>query len=201
MPPFTAVLLTHLQRAGFEGCPRYLAPGVLSFLPGDVPAKWRRFDDDQVAAAAALLRRLHDASRDLAATLGGEVVCHHDCGPNNTVFRAGRPVAFIDFDFAAPGERLEDGAYVVWAGGGASRPERGPATEQGRQIRVLADAYGLTAGQHRRLLPALVARLDRNVRFWQGQPAVLAGPSPAEVVAWTRREAAFVGEHAADLEV
>lgn len=132
-PPFTAVLLTHLQRAGFNGSPRYLRPGVLSYLPGEVPTKWRRFDDDQIAAAAALLRRLHDASRDLAATLGGEVVCHHDCGPNNTVLRAGRPVAFIDFDFAAAGDPLEDVAYLVWSWCVSSKPERGPAAEQGRR--------------------------------------------------------------------
>ncbi|WP_425508413.1 phosphotransferase family protein [Streptomyces roseirectus] len=35
-------------------------------------------------------------------------MCHHDLGPNNTVFRDEMPAAFIDFDLAAPGSPLED---------------------------------------------------------------------------------------------
>lgn len=59
---------------------------------------------------------MNDASRGLAERLGGgEVVWHHDPGPNNTVFRDGVPVAFIDFDFAAVGETLEDVGYTAWS--------------------------------------------------------------------------------------
>ncbi|MBB4751035.1 phosphotransferase family protein [Actinoplanes lobatus] len=192
---FTATLLAHLAAAGFDGAPRHLGRDdlgrdILTFLPGEVPAKWRAHDDGQVAAAAALMRRMHDASRDLAGD--GRVVCHHDPGPNNTVFRDGRPVAFIDFDFAAPGDPLEDLGYLAWSWCISSKPERGDAARQAGQVRVLADAYGLTAARRRDLPGAVEQRLERNERFWEQAPAVTAGPSPAECLAWTRREKAFV---------
>lgn len=34
-------------------------------------------------------------------------VCPNDLGPNSFVFRDGTPIALIDFDMAAPGERLD----------------------------------------------------------------------------------------------
>lgn len=194
----TGMLLSHLAEAGFDGAPRYLGRDeldrdVLSFLPGDVPAKWRAMTDDQVAAAGALLRRFHEASRGLAGRLGdGPVICHHDPGPNNTVFRLGRPIGFIDFDFAAPGDPLEDVGYMAWSWCISSKPARGDAAGQARQVRVLADAYGLSAGQRAGLLDAVQERFVRNERFWTGRPSVISGPSPAEALAWTSAEKAFV---------
>jgi Phosphotransferase enzyme family len=199
---FTASLLSHLARAGFDGAPRYLGKDdlgrdVLSFMPGDVPAKWRSFADEQVAQAGALLRGLHDASRGLAGRLGGgSVVCHHDPGPNNTVFRDDRPVAFIDFDLASVGDPLDDLGYLAWSWCISSKPSRGDPTDQAHQVRVLAESYGLFAGQ-RRLLPAAIQdRLARNERFWDERAdhgaSVIAGPPPAEVAAWTRQESTFV---------
>jgi phosphotransferase family enzyme len=200
--PFTARLLTHLARAGFDGAPEYLGRDerdrdVLTFLPGDVPAKWRAFTDEQVSAGGQLLRRFHQAGRGLAeSTGGGPVICHHDCGPNNTVFRDDRPVAFIDFDFAAPGDPLLDVAYLAWSWCISSKPARGDAASQARQVRVLADAYGLSADQRCRLVGAIGERFVRNERFCLGRiehgPPVISGPSPAEVWAWTVREKAFV---------
>jgi aminoglycoside phosphotransferase (APT) family kinase protein len=51
-----------------------------------------------------------DEAAELEVPLSGGR-CHHDPGPNNTVFRDGRPVALIDFDFAAVGDPLEDVGY------------------------------------------------------------------------------------------
>jgi thiamine kinase-like enzyme len=194
------MLLSHLASVGFEGAPRYLGEDgvgreILTFVPGDVPAKWRAFVDEQVAQVGILLRRMHDASRDLAECLGGgDVVCHHDPGPNNTVFRDGLPVAFIDFDFAAVGDPLEDVGYVAWSWCISSKLTRGLPTEQARQVRVLADAYGLSADQRRRLPTAIEDRFLRNERFWREradrQRVSHAGPGAAEVLAWTRQEAA-----------
>jgi Ser/Thr protein kinase RdoA (MazF antagonist) len=48
-----------------------------------------------------------------------EVVCHNDLAPNNTVYSGAglgdggsglRPVAFIDWDLAAPGRRIQTAA-------------------------------------------------------------------------------------------
>ncbi len=197
---FVARLLSHLARTGFDGCPQHLGwdqhgRDILSFVPGHVPPRWQHFTDDQVGQAAMLLRQLHNATRELASSLRGEAVCHHDPGPNNTVFRDGRPVAFIDFDFAAPGHPLEDVGYMAWAWCISSRPDRGPAAEQARQVRILADAYGLSPTDRRRLPAAIRERLHRNEVFWRNilddQAASVPRARCTEVLAWTQRELAY----------
>ena len=133
--------------------------------------------------------------------------------PNDAVFVAGRPVAWIDFDFAAPGDPIEDVAYLAWSWCISSRPDRGPAAEQARQVRLLADAYGVDHEERRRLVRAIDERFDRNVTVWRdvttgsvAQRPVAQQPVPqhpdarrraAEVVAWTRSEQRFVAENAA----
>ncbi|HEX4224680.1 MAG TPA: phosphotransferase [Pseudonocardiaceae bacterium] len=57
---------------------------------------------------------MHDASRDSGLVGRHPVVCHHDPGPNNVVFRDDELVAFINFDTAAPGSPLEDLGYLAW---------------------------------------------------------------------------------------
>jgi Phosphotransferase enzyme family len=42
-----------------------------------------------------------------------EVICHNDVCPENVVYRAGRAVALLDFDFAAPGSRVYDLARLA----------------------------------------------------------------------------------------
>ncbi len=209
---FVADLLGHVHGAGFHGCPRYLGRDdldrdVFSYIPGDVVARWRRLDDAEVAAAARLLRQWHDATRGFR---GGGIVCHHDPGPNNAVFVAGRPVAWIDFDFAAPGDPIEDVAYLAWSWCISGRPDRGPAAEQARQVRLLADAYGLDVHRRRRLVRAIDERLEGNVALWRtvgtgtadsaAQHPVAQHPDARrradEVVAWTRSEQRFVAENA-----
>jgi Ser/Thr protein kinase RdoA (MazF antagonist) len=213
---FVARLLAHLADHGYAACPRHHgqdASGrdVLSFVAGEVVGRWRRFPDSDVAAVAAMLRGFHEASRGLAHDVIGfsrdlysgytgadAVVCHHDPGPNNVLLDRGVPVAFIDFDFAAPGHRLEDLGYLAWSWCISSRPDRGPAPEQARQVRVLADAYGLDDPDRFRLLPAVRARMKRNLVFWHrllGQPWDRNGASPEDVIAWTRRELAFTALH------
>jgi hypothetical protein len=207
--PFIAEYLEVLAANDFNGCPRHHGSDsedrdVLSFLPGDVPPKWRQWTDAQVSAAARLLRGLHAAGRELVATAQGfasefasgyqgadAVICHHDPGPNNTVFRDGIPVALIDFDFAAPGHPLEDLGYLAWSWCVSSRPDRAPAAGQAAQVRVLADAYGVAPADRARLIEAVFERLRRNVGFWNHS----GGESSVEIVKWTHREHAFLAEH------
>ncbi|MDN3241702.1 hypothetical protein [Glycomyces tritici] len=123
---FMAALLGLLERQGFDGAPRHLGRSdeadVLSFLPGEVPARFGVWSDEQVRAAAALLRRMHDATRgsDLAGRC--DVVCHHDPGPNNAVFQGGLPVAFIDF--AEPPRAARSRTWPTWRGPGPSPRSR-----------------------------------------------------------------------------
>ncbi len=197
---FMAALLELFEQRGFGGAPKYLgrADGVdlLSFIPGDVPARFRPWSDAQVSAAAALLREMHDATRgsDLAGRF--DVVCHHDPGPNNVVFQDDMPTAFIDFAEAAPGGRLEDVAYMAWTWSIASK-QAVPLQDQARQVRLIADTYGLEAPERHALVDCILERQSRNVRFWAeflARPATVP-TSPevlAERIAWSRREHAFV---------
>jgi thiamine kinase-like enzyme len=180
--------------------PRYLGQDergrdILTFLPGSVPLKWRTFTDQQIREASRLLRQFHDATRGSSLGGGCSVVCHNDPGPNNLVFQDDRPVAFIDFDVAAPGEPLEDLGYMAWSWCISSKAERQPAEQQARQVRLLVDAYGLK-GNPTDLFPAILERLERNIRFWserQGSPGTTA-ISPeriAENIEWSKRELAY----------
>lgn len=199
--PFVAELLRHLQRQGFTGAPSHLgsdAAGrdVLSYLPGWVPARFQRWSDPQVAAAGALLRSLHEATRGCRLTGRYPVICHHDPGPNNTVFHEDLPVAFIDFDTAAPGDPLEDLGYMAWTWCVSSKPGAPPAATQAAQVRVLADAYGLGSASRHRLIGAVLDRQTRNARWWRSH---LARPGPrvaddqqiTERIAWSEREHAY----------
>jgi len=61
---FSTRLLVHLAHIGLDGAPRLLGrddhnPGILSFIPGWVPANFQRFEDKQVWDAEQLLRRFH----------------------------------------------------------------------------------------------------------------------------------------------
>lgn len=65
-------LLRHAEAKGFDGTPRYLGIDdqrreILSFLAGDVPQDLGSFSDEELVAAAKLLRRFHDMSVDFLA--------------------------------------------------------------------------------------------------------------------------------------
>ncbi|MEU7660782.1 phosphotransferase [Streptomyces lincolnensis] len=211
--PFVAELLGHLERCGFAGAPRHLGTDglgrdVFGHLPGWVPARFRRWSDGQVAAAGALLRAFHDATRDSGLVGRCSVVCHNDPGPNNAVFSAAGgvplpvpvpalvPVALIDFDTAAPGEPLEDLGYMAWTWCVSSK-ESVPG-RQAAQVRVLADAYGLDADSRSGLVDAMVDRQERNARWWRVR---LDGTGAAdrrrtvERIDWSERERAFTVAH------
>ncbi|MBA4864335.1 aminoglycoside phosphotransferase family protein [Streptomyces sp. PSKA54] len=203
--PFVAAVLGLLERRGFTGAPRYLGRDqtgrdMFSYVPGWVPDKLRPWTDAQVAAAGALARAMHEATRGSGLVGRHQVVCHHDLGPNNAVFQDGMPVAFIDFDMAAPGSPLEDVGYMAWLWCVSSKAEAPPVDGQAAQVRVLTDAYGLAGPERDQLVDAMLERQARNVRFWA---EVQAGAGPVEAtreqiadrIAWSRREHAHTVEH------
>ncbi|MGW1746523.1 phosphotransferase family protein [Streptomyces sp. NPDC002092] len=207
---FVGALLTHLERYGFTGAPRYLGTDekgrdMLSYLPGCVPSRFRRWTDPQVAAAGTLLRKLHEATRGSDLTGTAPVVCHHDPGPNNVVFGShdDLPAAFIDFDTAAPGDPLEDLGYMAWTWCVSSRPDRGPVSGQAAQVRLLADSYGLAPQSRPTLFDAMLDRQTRNARWWRDQ---LDRPGPHRVgedriaagIAWSGREHDYTAAHRAE---
>lgn len=200
--PLTARLLTHLANIGFDGAPRYLGRDernrdIFSFISGWVPANFQRFENSQVWRAGQLLQRFHAATADSHLVIPGQVVCHHDPGPNNVVFRDGIPHAFIDFDMAAPGDPLDDIGYMAWTWCVSSRPDRGSVTFQAGQVRLLSDAYRLAACDRRRIVDAIIMRQERNIHFWSTYLAdeshtVLTSPEEIqERIDWTEREKAY----------
>jgi hypothetical protein len=194
-------LLGHLHHAGFDGCPQPMGVDdrgrdVLSYLEGEggsIPLREETVTDRALVEQAALIRRFHDATasfahhhlpwdpllRDPAGT--AEVVCHNDLSIPNTVYRAGRPVALVDWDFAAPGRRLWDLAYAAWWLVPLHRPDAmeaigWPPVDQARRLALFADAYGLDA-ERSELLDVVGERQQRNqhqLRSW-----VAAGLIPA----------------------
>lgn len=196
---FVAALLRLLEEKHFDGVPHYLGQvdgrDVLSYIAGDVPSRFQTWSNEQVAAAGVLLRSLHDATHGSALAGRCSVVCHHDAGPNNVVFRNGAPVAFIDFDTAAPGSPLEDFGYMAWTWCISSKQTL-PVEGQAAQVRVLTDAYGLDSIQRSVVVDCVLERQSCNARFWA---ELLASPErlPAapevigDRIAWSQREQAF----------
>jgi Phosphotransferase enzyme family len=152
---FVQRLLRHLAQHNWPGAPRFLGTDAkgretLTFLDGHVA--WEPSQppevtsEESLVAVANLVRQFHDltAGTDLAGD--HEVVCHNDLSPKNTVYRhlgAGlRPVAFIDWDIAAPGQRVHDVAHVCWQYVGLG-PDVADVDVAAQLVRAIVDGYGL----------------------------------------------------------
>lgn len=140
-------LLRHLEKGGFEGAPRFLGLDplgreILTYLPSDLECDADGFSDDQLTAAAALLRSFHEATLDFAPVVkaGAEVLCHNDWTPANTVFRGTMPYGMVDFDTVAPGTRLWDVSYSAWTWLDLSDPAFS-ADEQLRRLELFCTGY------------------------------------------------------------
>jgi aminoglycoside phosphotransferase (APT) family kinase protein len=176
--------LRAVRDTGFTGVP---APvGIddsrerLEFVEGDVAhapyPDWVQ-SDAALASVGRLLRELHDAARQFDATgrtwnrsvadpAGGTLVVHNDIEPANVVFRDGIAIAFVDFEFAAPGRAVYDLAQLarLWVpiDDAVDRERVGwhPADHVAR-LRCLTDAYGLDREGRAQLLDAMDDALDR----------------------------------------
>jgi aminoglycoside phosphotransferase (APT) family kinase protein len=146
---------------------------ILSFIPGFVPSELGCFSDAQRIAAARLLRQLHDATLDCGLRNPHEIVCHGDPSPCNCVFVDGVPVAFIDFDDAHPGTRLEDLGYAAWLWIDIGNDDLS-ADVQGQRVAEFFQSYGLgTDDAISSIVSAQVALALRTdvagVRDWSNQ--------------------------------
>jgi aminoglycoside phosphotransferase (APT) family kinase protein len=182
--PTVHAFLTALGNTGFTGASRpdgFEPDGRerLVFIEGEVPLPpyppWAR-SDAALESVTTLLSAFHRASAlvdpgtaswsgELADPNGGPVVCHNDVCLENVVFRDGRAVDLLDFDFAAPGRPVHDlaqfarmcvpvdddlsAARLGW--NEPRRPER---------LELVADTYGLAGGERLELLGCL----DRSMR-------------------------------------
>lgn len=204
---------------------------VLSFVPGYTPREPLPADtagEEVLAALARLIRALHVASAGWApppgAVWGGipgagaaalppvdgqpELVSHRDYCPGNVVFRDGLPAALIDFDLAKPTTRLYDIANALWWWAPLCDPrDRAPAfaaLDISRRAAVFADAYGMTAGQRRDLVPltiSLARRRHQTARAAAGASAAFqrlweegARDKLPRAEAWLEREGPVIAE-------
>lgn len=174
---FVAAVLHHLEPTGLA--PRYLGVDeqgrqVLGHLDGRVPWREREdpayFSDVALTRLGELIRTLHDACAGTELAVDAETVCHRDLSPKNTVYRdsdAGPlPVAFLDWDLAAPGRRIEDVAFAGWHWaelGGDADP-----TELGRRCRLLCDAYEAAPGPPLPRHELVDVMLDQIEGTWRG---------------------------------
>ena len=186
--PFVHALLGYLTAHGFTESPVLLEATPtherLSFIAGEVgndPLKPHMQSDGMVIEAAQLLRRFHDLTADfvippdaqflLPTQSPHEVICHNDFAPYNLVFQGEHIVGMIDFDAAAPGNRLWDIAYAVYrfaplvtdahclAMGWQHVPDR-----QAR-LMLFCDAYGLE--NRVPLIETVIRRIEALVRYMQ----------------------------------
>ncbi|MFV2121815.1 phosphotransferase [Streptomyces sp. Act-28] len=157
---FVSDLLRLLESRGWGGAPRYLGMDdegreVLGHLDGHVAWEPCRpaavSSDESLVTVARLVREFHDLTAGTPPAGDQEVVCHNDLSPKNTVYRLCggelRPVAFIDWDLAAPGARIHDVAHVCW-----QYLDLGPSVtdveEAARRMRLIVDGYGLSDRRH-----------------------------------------------------
>jgi hypothetical protein len=130
--------------------------------------------DVALVSVADLVRRYHLAvasfdpsgyswPRPIPSRFRTGLVSHNDVHPANLVFRGGRAVALIDFDWAGPGSAVWDFAAAAryWA---PLQPDRDITDDrQGRKLerfRIFLDASGLSRAGRRQVAEALVANHD-----------------------------------------
>lgn len=168
--PAVHALLRYLEAAGFPESPRVLGSDgqgreILSFIDGETTMQhpWPAWAwaEDTLVQAGRLLRRYHDTvaafSRTRRHWLSGpsgvapnQVVCHNDFAPYNVVYRDGRIVGLIDWDWAGPAVPAWDLAMAAYAWvplfepSVAGRLEPRPPTDLGARLRLLLDCYGLS---------------------------------------------------------
>ena len=184
-------LLKHLEAQGFDAAPRFLSIDaqnreILSFLPGEVPPDLAHFEDVQLATAARLLRRFHDATEDFAAATDpqAEVICHNDWGAHNAVFRDGLPYGIIDFDTIAPGLRLWDLGYSAFSWLDLGNTDYS-GDEQVRRLVVFADGYGLAGCGPAQIAAHALARQTALAASGRRRGMGEMADWAAEAAAWT----------------
>ena len=191
-------LLNHLTAAGFAGSPRVLGIDdadreILEFVPGEVGSltasqplppwfrtpescwsigRWIR--DFQLAQTGLVVDPAKPWRRAAGSSLGpGQVIVHHDVSPYNTVRRPDGSLVVLDWDFARPGDPIEDLAWAAWRwvplmAGRRWHAEYGIGSDadvrqrQERSLGALLDGYGPSTRQRRLLREAVAHQMTTH---------------------------------------
>ncbi|MBB5577667.1 MULTISPECIES: aminoglycoside phosphotransferase family protein [Rhizobium] len=231
-------LLRHIEHQGFEGAPRAYGfddqgRECLTYIEGEVglgkgfiPDQYGRFDvrlpdyvwsDRALVHLGKLLRSYHDAAASflwndrnwrIEPREPVETICHNDLSPWNTVFQAGLPVAFIDWDAAAPGPRSWDLGFIAWRWVPFWRDGKCEAhglpkgvREKARRFQLFLDAYGIEPD-----IEIMRAAIERVRQMQEHMRNLAASGSPWEMELERRGvlnegalEIAWMEEHAREL--
>jgi hypothetical protein len=230
--PWTATVhavLRHLERVGFAAAPRVIGAGfdregreTLTYIEGEGvnPAPW---SDHAAVVIGRMLRRLHDATASFRVPgdavwrpwfgrgIGGphRVIGHCDAAPWNILARGGQPVALIDWEVAGPVDPLTEVAQAAW--NNAHLYDDDVAAMNGlpetsvrmRQVRLLADAYGLSAAERRALAVRIIdfaAQSAANEVIEQGITPDTRSAPRVWGIAWQTRSVAWMIRHRPMLE-
>ena len=132
--------------------------------------------DTALTALVRVVRELHDLTAGTSLAAGGEVACHNDLDPRNTIYRkrasAVEPVALIDWDLAGPGDRVNDLAHICWTYTGIGRGAAASVVRQ--RIETCLAAYDSDIG-HSAVVDAMLWWQDR---CWRGIVAEAAAGDP-----------------------
>ncbi len=205
-------LLAHLREKGIDWCPEprgWTTDGreALQYMKGKVPAyplpEWA-YDEANLEIAARWLREMHDATVDFdkpeyvwraPRRTPPEVVCHNDFAPYNFVYKDHVLTGVIDWDFASPGPRIWDLAYLAYRLVPLMGPDNpnAPTTSKDlmARLRLLRDTYGSTASTQE-ILRVVVARLDDLADFTRGQAKKTKNAELLEDVTQYEADAAFL---------
>jgi hypothetical protein len=206
-------LLRYFGRCGWPGAPRFLGMDergreILTYIDGHVA--WEPDQPESVWSQGSLVRvgqlvrEMHDLTAGTALAGDDEVVCHNDLSPRNTVYRdegdGYMPVAFIDWDGAAPGARIHDVAHMSWQFAIVGEP-RDPALVASA-VRLMCDGYGLA--DRSAVVDTILWWQDR---CWRGIEAKANAGVQAMVrlrdlggVGWVQADYDWVAKHRADLD-
>ena len=219
--PAVHLLLLHLEAVGFDGAPRFLGVDdrdreVLSWIEGTSATRpWPKalLTERGVRELVRLLRSFHDAVSTFVppadaewwtgarALRPGETVIHGDVGPWNSLWRDGKPVAFIDWDFAEPELAIMDLAELAYFVTPMRDDEHGrecgfEATPDRRaRLAAICDEYGALSPsevldameQHLAADSERTARLGPlGVKPWDGFYRRRNHERGATVLAWPR---------------
>jgi thiamine kinase-like enzyme len=183
-------VLQFLERANFDWAPRFLGMDeqgweVLSFIDGYVPhgqgVPQQTWSLETMQDIFYHIRQLHDLTSGSSLSKGQECICHGDLSYANTVYRDGKAIAFIDWDWAHPGQRIDDVAYGIlqYLSIGEFESEGG-AEERAHLAGTLAHAYGVDASQ-RAMIPALMLDLLLAIRAKQLKAIKQGSPSAVKL--------------------
>ena len=160
---FVHAALEHLAEKEIHCAPRFVGIDakkreILTYMEGDVPVNLGEYSAEQCAAAAEIIRTLHDALADLPGCPKGATVCHNDLSPCNFVFINDLPTAVIDWDAADFGEPLDDLAYAAWMWLDIGNEENDSARVC-EGIRAMLSAYG--AEENAKLCSRMLRQMER----------------------------------------